>query len=115
MRKKAVILFFFISIISCNYRGEKPDDLIGEGKFKKIILALELYQNSNKKLKGNKLDYAKVNAAIFQENKVSPEQFKKSLEYYLINDNVYERILREISDSLSAAGKKEEKKDIIKK
>lgn len=100
MLKKIFFIGFILCTFSCVKRMDKPNDLINRERFKSIITQIYLYKQAPSSLIPHDLQQPNLSLAVLKKNHTSPEQFKKSLEYYMLNNDELSIILKEIQDSI---------------
>ncbi|MGQ1928096.1 DUF4296 domain-containing protein [Ornithobacterium rhinotracheale] len=98
--KKLIFAIFSLMILACNHGIEKPDNLVDRDTFKSILTQMYLYKQAPTVSVARDIDFNVINATILANHHVSAEDFKNSLEYYMVDRGQYEEILKEIQDSI---------------
>lgn len=82
--------------MGCNQEIKKPKNLIPQDKMAQIIKDFYIYKNLQPLSKFQYEEFHQVNAKILDKHSVTYEDFKKSYQYYLIEDQKYKAILEQI-------------------
>lgn len=112
--RKLVILFFTVSIVSC--QSSIPKDVLPPKKMQAVLWdvmqadAMAEYYSTKDSSFLSLAKHADYYQKIFSIHKISKEDFKKSLAYY---EN-HPAILKTILDSLQSVGEQLQKSDSLK-
>ena len=99
--KKVILFLFTLLVVSCNKEIEKPDNLMRRDVFKSVLAEMYVYKQAPTAT--NNMPYVeqnKISMSILKKHNIPIEQFKSSMEYYMVENTDYENILKEIQDSL---------------
>ncbi|MBV7440205.1 DUF4296 domain-containing protein [Weeksellaceae bacterium TAE3-ERU29] len=115
---KKIILFTFslLTFLSCNREIERPDNLIKRDVFKSILAEMYVYKQIPASSDMNYKEQDNISISILKKHNIPIDQFKSSMEYYMVENTDYENILKEIQDSLQQLlpeGTQQEREELI--
>lgn len=101
MRNFVIIGLLLITLYACKKEMKAPEDLIPREEMVAILKDIYIHkQVRNYRVAENIVEEPKANLKIFENHKVSLDQFQRSYQFYVIDNAAYDKILEEVKTEI---------------
>ncbi|MDG4945668.1 DUF4296 domain-containing protein [Weeksellaceae bacterium KMM 9713] len=103
MKKLIIYSLMFFAFLACNKEMEKPKDLILRETMVSILKDVYVFkQVKNYRVAKDLPAEEEANVEVLRKHNVSLDQFKRSYQYYIIDNAAYDVLLDEVKKELEA-------------
>ena len=101
MKKLVIYILMFFSFLACNKEMEKPEDLIPRETMVSILKDIYVFkQVKNYRVSKDLPAEEQANIEVLRKHNVSLDQFRRSYQYYIIDNAAYDVLLDEVKKEL---------------
>lgn len=115
MKQLIFIIFLSLLFLSCKNSTKKPNNLLSENQMVEILEDVYLHKQQAYLVETeiNAIDLKNIDAQIIVKHNATIPQFKESFQYYVLQPDMYNRILNDVRTNLEEKLPKEEREKRI--